>query len=285
MRVADDEIRSGGDGESGEDAIHHGTDEIRCAERSRRDLRGRAGCPILHDGECFGNCLDNARVDVFRHACDDATEGFRVAEMRDGSFTWQSENLPEGHRAADREIDDTAIEADIERGDTRLLLKFTFVVERGDSREREEIHRVEDEIGTRNDTWKIFHGEILGNFFDIRFRIDGAYMPCEGGSFVDTDVVFVVELAIEIVDIDGVAVGEDEFGESHARGADRERTPHATTGNEEAGIFYFLLYLRCDVFDIAQGEEVIVRWLSVFHSRIIFIGYHPSIVPFLVCVV
>lgn len=51
MRVADDEIRGGGHGESGEDAIHHGTDEIRCAERSGSDLGCGAGCPILHNGK------------------------------------------------------------------------------------------------------------------------------------------------------------------------------------------------------------------------------------------
>lgn len=158
-------------------------------------------------------------------------------------------------------------------------------MERGDSREREEIDRVEDEVGTRDDAWEIGLSEVFGDFFNVCLWVDGAYMPCESRGFVDTDIFLVVGLTIEIVCTDGIAISENESSETHASSTGGIITSHTATGNEEAGISYFLLNLGRDILDIAQGEEVIVRWLSFLHSRIIFIGYHPSIVPFLVCVV
>lgn len=135
----------------------------------------------------------------------------------------------------------------------------------GDRVEGEEVDGVENKICPSDDIWNIIGGEIGTDFLDVRFGIDFPNVVRESGRFVRADIVLIVKLAVEIVNVDGIAIGQDEFGESHADSANRERTSHAAAGDEESGVSDLFLNIRCDVFDIAEREEFVVRKFFLFH--------------------
>jgi hypothetical protein len=85
----------------------------------------------------------------------------------DRTLERQTEDFPEGDGRSLREINDTAIESDIERGDAGFLLSFALVVERGNRFQREEINGIEYEVGAGNDVGEISLTQILGNRFDL----------------------------------------------------------------------------------------------------------------------
>lgn len=262
-KAVDHHVGGGRNGPAIQIVVHHRDRDGTQREAAHRHLRGRTGLAVFHDGEGLADLLDDLGIEVLADAGDDVGENLRVAgrlaPRRTGALNIVGDEVDQRHARAAREETHPRAETDAQRRQYRRIVLAGAGVEVEDGFEVEKVDRVEDDIGLADDGIGVVRRQILPDRLDLRCRVDAQDLGFERLDLRPADIGEIVELAVEVVGIDRIAIDQYELLEAETRRTDGDAAADAAAGDQQAGFSDLGLGCRADIAAVAQDEGIVVE--------------------------